>query len=273
MVNWCGCSIASATEKLAPADRKLYALRDVSATVPSIPLIVSSILSKKIAAGIEFLVLDVKWGSGAFMKTIDEAKQLAEMLVSVGNQLGTQTVAEITDMNQPLGNMIGNAIEIDEAVEVLGGNGPSDVRDLTVSLGSKLLVAASVESSEQAASDRLLQTIESGDALKKLSEMVTAHGGDLEQARTRAKSHPVTSIEAGRVTRVNTERLGLALIEMGGGRKKIGDAIDHSSGIEFLVKIGDEVQKGDLLANVFCEENVASMAANLVAASVGVEPR
>ena len=273
VVNWCGCSIASATEKLAPADRKLYALRDVSATVPSIPLIVSSILSKKIAAGIEFLVLDVKWGSGAFMKTIDEAKQLAEMLVSVGNQLGTQTVAEITDMNQPLGNMIGNAIEIDEAVEVLGGNGPSDVRDLTVSLGSKLLVAASVESSEQAASDRLLQTIESGDALKKLSEMVTAHGGDLEQARTRAESHPVTSIEAGRVTRVNTERLGLALIEMGGGRKKIGDAIDHSSGIEFLVKIGDEVQKGDLLANVFCEENVASMAANLVAASVGVEPR
>ena len=272
VVNWCGCSIASSTEKLAPADRKLYALRDVTATVPSIPLIVSSILSKKLAAGIKFLVLDVKWGSGAFMKTLDEAKKLADMLVSVGNQLGAETVAELTDMNQPLGAMIGNAVEIDESVDVLKGAGPADVRDLSVLLGSRLLVAANVESDQQAASDRLLRTIEDGSALKKLTEMVEAQGGDLNQPRNRAASHPVTSIESGRIVRVNTERLGLAVIEIGGGRKKLGDPIDHSSGIEFLVKIGDEIKKGDLIANVFCDAKVAAMATNLVAAAVGIEP-
>lgn len=272
IVNWCGCSIASASEKLAPADRKLYALRDVTATVPSIPLIVGSILSKKIAAGIEALVLDVKWGSGAFMKTRDEASKLADMLVSVGNQLGTKTIAEISDMNQPLGRMIGNAVEIDESVEVLQGSGPQDVRDLSVLLGSGLLVAAGVASDQQQATQRLLQTIEDGTALKKLAEMVKAHGGELDQARDRSPSHPVTSIESGKITRINTERLGLAVIEMGGGRKQLGDPVDHSCGIEFLVRIGDEIQKGDLIANVFCDPNVSAVATNLVGAAVGIEP-
>ncbi len=272
IVNWCGCSIASASAKLAPADRKLYALRDVTATVPSIPLIVGSILSKKIAAGVDALVLDVKWGSGAFMKTIEEAKQLADMLVTVGNQLGTKTIAEISDMNQPLGKMIGNAVEIDESVAILEGGGPDDVRELSLLLGSKLLVAAGVESELSAATERLQRTIDDGTALKKLAEMVEAHGGDLGQPRKRAASHAVTSIESGVVTRINTDRLGLAVIEMGGGRKKLGDPIDHSCGIEFLVRIGDKLSKGDLIANVFCDSKVAPVATNLVGAAVGTEP-
>ena len=272
VVNWCGCSITSASTKLAPADRKLYALRDVTATVPSIPLIVSSILSKKIAAGVDALVLDVKWGSGAFMKTIDDAKNLADMLVAVGNELGVNTIAEISDMNQPLGKMIGNAVEIDEAVEVLEGGGPADVRDLAILLGSRLIVAAEVESSLESAKQRLQTTIDDGTALKKLAEMVKSHGGDLSQARERAASHPVTSIESGKVIRINTDRLGLAVIEMGGGRKKIGDPIDHSCGIEFLVRIGDEVYKGDVIANVFCDAKVAPVATNLVGAAVGIGP-
>ena len=272
VINWCGCSIASASDKLAPADRKLYALRDVTATVPSIPLIVSSILSKKIAAGVDALVLDVKWGSGAFMKTIDDAKKLADMLVAVGNELGVNTIAEISDMNQPLGKMIGNAVEIDEAVEVLEGGGPADVRDLSILLGSRLLVAADVESSLESAKQRLQTTIDDGTALKKLAEMVKSHGGDLSQARERAASHPVTSIESGTITRINTDRLGLAVIEMGGGRKKIGAPIDHSCGIEFLVRIGDQINKGDTIANVFCDSSVASMATNLVGAAVGIGP-
>lgn len=272
IVNWCGCSIASSTEKLAPADRKLYALRDVTATVPSIPLIVGSILSKKIAAGIDTLVLDVKWGSGAFMKTHEDARKLADMLVNVGNQLGTKTIAEISDMNQPLGKMIGNAVEIDESVDVLKAGGPDDVRDLSIILGSHLLVAAEVESNLESAKQRLQQTIVDGTAFKKLGEMVEAHGGNLAEPRERASSHPVTSIESGKLTRVNTDRLGLAVIEMGGGRKKIGDPIDHSCGIEFLVRIGDEIRKGDNVANVFCSAETAAMATNLVGAALGIDP-
>ena len=272
VINWCGCSIASASDKLAPADQKLYALRDVTATVPSIPLIVSSILSKKIAAGVDALVLDVKWGSCAFMKTIDDAKNLADMLVAVGNELGVNTIAEISDMNQPLGKMIGNAVEIDEAVEVLEGGGPADVRDLSILLGSRLLVAANVESSLESAKQRLQTTIDDGTALKKLAEMVKSHGGDLSQPRKRASSHQVTSIESGTITRINTDRLGLAVIEMGGGRKKIGDPIDHSCGIEFLVRVGDSINKGDVIANVFCDSKVASVATNLVGAAIGIGP-
>ena len=270
VVNWCGCSIASASAKLAPADRKLYALRDVTATVPSIPLIVGSILSKKIAAGVDALVLDVKWGSGAFMKTIDDAKKLADMLVTVGNQLGTKTIAEISDMNQPLGKMIGNAVEIDESVAVLEGSGPDDVRELTLLLGSKLLVAAGTEPDQAIATKRLQSTIDDGTALKKLAEMVKAHGGDLSRPRKRATSHPVTSIESGVITRINTDRLGLAVIEMGGGRKKIGDPVDHSCGIEFCVRIGEQISKGDAIANVFCDEKLAPLATNLVGAAIGI---
>ena len=271
IVNLAGCSIASATSKLAPADKRLYALRDVTGTVPSIPLITASILSKKIAEGIDALILDVKWGSGAFMKTLEQAQALARSLVSVGNELGVKTSALITDMNQPLGRMIGNAVEVDESVEVLQGGGPPDVVELTLELCGRVLVLAGVQSDLGAARALVQQKIDSGVALERLREMVKHHGGDLDQPRTVGKSHVVKSAESGFVSRINAERLGLAVIEMDGGRKELGDQLDHSSGIEFLVRIGDQVEKGQPIANVFCDStSKANYACELVGASVGI---
>ncbi|MCL4165872.1 UNVERIFIED_CONTAM: hypothetical protein GTU68_048026, partial [Idotea baltica] len=178
IVNFCGCSIASASQSLAPADKRLYALRDVTATVPSIPLITASILSKKIAEGIDALVLDVKWGSGAFMKTLDEATALSKSLVSVGNQLGLQTTAVVTDMNQPLGRMIGNAVEINESIDILKGDGPNDVKTLTLELGAQLLLAVKSCSSKDEARGLLQSQIDSGAGFDRFAEMVKAHGGD-----------------------------------------------------------------------------------------------
>jgi pyrimidine-nucleoside phosphorylase len=269
IVNWNGCSIASASSTLAPADKRLYGLRDVTATVPSVPLITGSILSKKIAEGIEALVLDVKWGSGAFMQTLEQARELANSLVRVGNRLGVKTTAVITDMNQPLGRMIGNSVEIDESVEVLKGEGPADVLELTLELGSRLLVSAGVHSDQAAAASDLSSKIESGEALAKLAEMVKSHGGELEAQRPKAKKHTISSTENGFVSRVNAQRLGLAIIEMGGGRKQIGDELDHSSGIEFLVRLGDPIEAGQPIAHLFCDHDEA-YAKSLIGAAVGI---
>ena len=272
IVNFCGCSIVSATDSLAPADKRLYALRDVTATVPSIPLITASILSKKIAAGNQALVLDVKWGSGAFMKTLDQARALSRSLVNVGNRLGLKTTAVVTDMNQPLGKMIGNAVEIDESVQVLKGEGPADVTELTLELAARLLEQAGVCESTSQARLQLQEKIDSGEAYQRLVEMVEAHGGDLEAERPLANKQPVLANESGFLSRVNAERLGLAVIEMGGGRKKLGDSLDHSTGIEFLLKIGDPVENGQPIANVFCDGAKAEYANQLVSAAVGVSP-
>jgi len=272
VVNWNGCSIASASSNLAPADKRFYALRDVTATVPSIPLITASILSKKVAEGIEALVLDVKWGSGAFMKTLEDARSLAKSLVNVGNQMRVKTTAVITDMNQPLGRMIGNAVEVDESVEILDGKGPDDVIALTMELASRLLVSAGAAADQQSARTDLQRSIDTGEALERLTEMVASQGGDLNANRTRAKSHVVHSLEAGFVTRINAQRIGLAVIEMGGGRKQLGDKIDHSVGMEFLIRIGDKIEIGQPIANLFCGEKVANYAGNLVSNSIGTGP-
>ena len=273
IVNWNGCSIASATAKIAPADKRLYALRDVTGTVPSIPLIVASILSKKVAEGIDALVLDVKWGSGAFMTTLDLAQALAKELVNVGNQLGVNTSAMITDMNQPLGRMIGNAVEIDESVDILKGEGPADVTELTLQLGAQLLVQADAQSDTQSALRQLRETIDSGAALERLTQMVKNHGGDLTAARARGTSRDVLANESGKVARIHNDRLGLAVIEMGGGRKKLGDQLDHSTGIECLVRLGDSVESGQAVARVFCDDDSkAAYASELVAASFVVGP-
>ena len=273
IVNWNGCSIASATAKIAPADKRLYALRDVTGTVPSIPLIVASILSKKVAEGIDALVLDVKWGSGAFMTTLDLAQALAKELVNVGNQLGVNTSAMITDMNQPLGRMIGNAVEIDESVDILQGEGPADVTELTLQLGAQLLVQAGTQSDTQSALRQLQETIDSGAALERLTQMVKNHGGDLTAARARGASRDVLANETGKVARIHNDRLGLAVIEMGGGRKKLGDQLDHSTGIECLVRLGDSVESGQAIARVFCaDDSKAAYASELVAASFVVGP-
>ncbi len=269
IVNWTGCSITGATSNLAPADKKLYALRDVTGTIPSIPLITASILSKKIAEGISSLVLDVKCGTGAFMKTLQQATDLAKTLVRVGNQLGVKTTALITDMNQPLGRMIGNSVEIDESIQVLKGEGPDDVTELTLELASQLLVSSKVYDSPANARRSLVDKIEFGDALKCFEEMVKGHGGKLNAKRERADQHLVCAEESGYISRINAERLGLAVIEMGGGRKKMGDQIDHSVGIEFLVRVGEQVKKGQPIANVFCSQKIVEYASRLISLSIG----
>jgi len=272
VVNFCGCSIASASSSLAPADKRLYALRDVTGTVPSIPLITASILSKKLAEGIDALVLDVKWGTGAFMKTLEQAQALAVSLVNVGSRLGLKTTAIVTDMNQPLGKMIGNAVEIDESIEVLKGEGPADVTELTLELGGRLLHSVGVTDSLAAGKEKIESKISSGEGLERFAEMVKAHGGDLSATRRIGKTKEVKINETGFVSRVNAERLGLAVIEMGGGRKKLGDPLDHSTGIEFLVNIGDKVDAGDVVAKVFCEGKEAEYVVQLVGAAIGVSP-
>ncbi len=272
VVYYNGCAVVSASSELAPADKKMYALRDVTATVPSVPLIASSILSKKIAEGLDVLVLDVKWGSGAFMKSVEEANALARQLVDVGKHLGVQTEALVTDMNQPLGRMIGNGVEVDEAVDVLNGSGPPDVIELVLAIGIRILLAAGVQPDAASARHALQQSIELGTALEKLREMIDNQGGNLDAERHRGLGHTVTSTEEGFINRIETDRLGLAIIEMGGGRKHIGDKIDHTVGIEFKVKIGDAVAKGQPIAEIFCHNNKAKHASSLVSASIGTLP-
>ena len=271
IINFSACSIASATASIAPADRKLYALRDVTGTVESIPLITASILSKKIAEGIDCLVLDVKWGSGAFMKTLERARELAKSLVSVGSQLGVKVEAVITDMNQPLGRMIGNSVEVDECVDLLKGEAPDDVTELTLHLAGRLLVMSGKCGSMDEALKLLNDRIVSGEALAKLREMVKGHGGDLDQPRKRELEMAVTATESGYVSRISTDRLGLAMIEMGGGRKKMEDKINTSCGIEFLVSIGDEIKEGDMIARLFCEGSAKNYAAELIRAAVTID--
>ncbi|MDG2185915.1 MAG: thymidine phosphorylase [Mariniblastus sp.] len=272
VVYYNGCAVVSASSELAPADKKMYALRDVTATVPSAPLIASSILSKKIAEGLDVLVLDVKWGSGAFMKSVEDANALARQLVDVGKHLGVQTEALVTDMNQPLGRMIGNGVEVDEAVDVLNGGGPPDVIELALAIGIRILLAAGVQPDAASARHALQQSIELGTALEKLREMIDNQGGNLDAERHRGLGHTVTSTEEGFVNRIETDRLGLAIIEMGGGRKHIGDKIDHTVGIDFKVKIGDAVAKGQPIAEIFCHNNKAKHASSLVSASIGTLP-
>jgi pyrimidine-nucleoside phosphorylase len=272
IVNDNGCSISGASQNLAPADKRLYALRDVTGTVPSPPLITASILSKKFAEGLDSLILDIKWGSGAFMKTVEQARQLAELMVHVGNEMGVKTSALITDMNQPLGNMIGNSVEINEATAVLRGAGPGDVTEVVLSLASRLLVQSGVHPNLQDSQHTLLQLIQSGAALDKLAAMVRSHGGDLHAERPIAKKTPLNSTQSGFISEVHAHHLGLAIIEMGGGRKQIGDPIDHSIGIEFLVRIGDWVEPGKPLANIFCNTPAAKHAAELVESSIKLSP-
>jgi pyrimidine-nucleoside phosphorylase len=246
-----GCVISGATAEIAPADKKLYALRDVTATVASIPLITASIMSKKLAENLDALVFDVKCGSGAVMASLDDARSLAQSLVGTGSRLGVKTVAILSDMNQPLGRMIGNAVEIDEAVDVLRGNGPDDLRSLTLALAAELLVLEGVSGTIGESTTRLLSQIDSGAALEKLREMVAAQGGDLNAARERSTATDWCSAQAGFVTKINAGMLGRILIQLGGGRRVLTDRIDRSVGLEMRVRLGDEVQVGQSLVRVF----------------------
>ena len=249
-----GCVICSASPKLVPADRKLYALRDVTATVPTIPLITASIMSKKLAEGLDALVLDVKCGSGAFMKTPEEANALARSLVDTGKRMGVATTALVTDMNQPLGRLAGNGIEIDESVACLEGGGPEDLREITVKLGGELLCSAGLAADAAEGEAKIAATLDDGSAREKLAEMVRAQGGDLDVTRPRGKEQVVTAAETGVVSAVDTELLGYAVIELGGGRKVKEDLIDPTVGFDMLVRLGDQVEAGQPLVKLFVAE-------------------
>jgi pyrimidine-nucleoside phosphorylase len=252
-----GCVITGATPDLVPADRKLYALRDVTATVPSIPLIAASIMSKKLAEGLDALVLDVKFGSGAFMKTAKLARELAAAMVATGQRMDVATTALLTDMNQPLGRMAGNAVEVDEAVGALEGRGPADLMEVTLALGAELLIAA-CGLAPDAALAQLQRTISTGAARERFAQMVAAQGGDLDVRRPVAPASDVVADRAGYVAAVNAEKLGQAIIALGGGRRQLGEQLDHSTGIEMLARLGDRVDARQPLVRVFANSTAAA---------------
>ena len=264
ITNDVGCVITAASSEIAPADRRLYAIRDVTATVASIPLITSSILSKKLAAGLDALVLDVKFGGGAFMQTPEEAGQLARSLVNTGARLGLRTTALLTNMDQPLGRMIGNGVEVDEAVETLQGCGSEDLRELVVTLGIELMQLVRKDVAETDLRHELLETLDSGRGLEKLSEMVAAQGGDLSQQRRRSKTHWIEADRSGFVRAIDARKIGELVIDLGGGRRKLQDKIDHSVGVELAVKVGDSIDQGQPLAKVFCEAEHKAHAAKVL---------
>lgn len=272
IVNEIGCIINGATPEIAPADRKLYSLRDVTGTVPSIPLITASILSKKLAAGLDALVLDVKWGSGAFMKTPKRARELAVSLVEVATQLGVKTTAICTSMNQPLGIMVGNAVEIIESIDTMKGRGPSDIRQLTCELGGQLLLDSEIAKSKTEGREKIAATLDSSQAYDRFVEMVDAQHGDLLQIKKVAQTHDFPAGDSGFVTNINCERIGLAVIELGGGRKQIGDRIDYAVGLEMLTELGAEVIAGAAVAKVFCDRGISPEVAILLQEAITIGP-
>ena len=255
-VNRIGIAIMGQTADLVPADKKLYALRDVTGTVPSIPLIVSSIMSKKLASGTDVIVLDVKCGSGAFMKTEEQARELARGLTRIGRLAGRKCSAVITDMDQPLGCAVGNALEVKEAISVLRGETKGDLLELCLTLGSCLLIQAGYTEDEDTARKLLQEAIDSGRALKKLAELVEAQDGDAHDVYDTARlplapvQLEVPSESAGYVSHIECEKVGLISMHLGGGRAAKEDSIDLSVGLVLHKKVGDKVAKGESLATI-----------------------
>jgi len=254
-VNTINVSVVSQTGNLVPADKKLYALRDVTATVESIPLIAASVMSKKIAGGADAIVLDVKCGSGAFMKTLGTATELANTMVQIGKEVNKRTVALITNMNEPLGCNVGNALEVREAVETLKGHGPKDLEDICIELATQMLCLAG-KGTEEELRVQVKEKIASGEALNKFREFVEAQGGksdfvdNLELLPKAEYIVKITSDEEGYVKAIDTEEIGEALVIMGGGRNKKEDKIDYSVGIIVNKKVGDFVSVGDEIAEI-----------------------
>ena len=255
-VNDIKLAIIGQTGNLAPADKYLYALRDVTGTVESIPLIASSIMSKKIAAGADAIVLDVKFGAGAFMKTLDDAKELATAMVEIGRDAGRETVAFLTDMNQPLGFAIGNALEVKEAIETLSGNGPKDLEELVLQLASHRVVLAKKAANTEQAYAQLKEKLQNGEALQKFKEFVAAQGGDTSQIEnpellpTASSVIPVTATEAGYVEKIDALSIGIAAMKLGAGRATKEDTIDMGVGVVLNKKVGEAINQGDVLAYV-----------------------
>jgi len=269
-----GCAIVGATGDIAPSDKRLYAIRDVTATVESIDLICASILSKKLAAGLQALVLDVKCGSGAFMKSADEARALAQALVSTANAAGCPTTALLTSMDQPLVPALGNALEVDEVMRVLTGSaGP--LKDLSVSLGAEVLATVGVADGEK----RMTQAIEGGAAAEHFGKMIYALGGPLGFVQDWRRYLPeapvireVPALDAGRVTAINGEALGLAVVDLGGGRRVETDQVNPAVGLSDVVRLGADVPRGAPLARVHAaREAQADQAARAVQEAITIE--
>ncbi len=274
LVQKSGIAVMGQTANLTPADKQLYGLRDVTGTVESIPLIASSIMSKKIAAGSDAIVLDVKTGDGAFMKEEADAVRLAEAMVAIGHQVGRKTVAIISDMSQPLGYAIGNAMEIREAIDTLRGEGPEDLTDLCTALGTEMLLLAGKYETRQEATQALQQVIENGAALEKMEEFVSGQGGDiatitdpgkLPQPKEKVVIH---SDKAGYIQRIHAEEIGLCAMRLGAGRATKADQIDFAVGVELHRKVGDAVEVGTPLATLYVnsEKNLPEVEKRLIAA-------
>jgi len=255
-VNHIGIAIMGQTADLAPADKKLYALRDVTATVDNMSLIASSIMSKKLAAGADAIVLDVKTGSGAFMKTLDDSVALAKEMVTIGNNAGRKTIAVVSDMDQPLGYAIGNALEVKEAIETLNGQGPKDFVELVMTLGAQMLIAGGKADTVNEGYQMLQNTIENGSALKKLAEFIAAQGGnpaavyDTKLLPKAAIIEPVLIEESGYITHIACDEVGVCSLILGGGRETKESSIDLSVGIVLTKKVKDYVASGDTIAYI-----------------------
>lgn len=252
-----GVSVIGQSDQLVKADKLLYALRDVTATVDTIPLIASSVMSKKIAAGADAILLDVTVGEGAFMKTVDEARELAQTMVDLGKAVGRKTVAVITDMSQPLGRAIGNRLEILEAIEILQGKGREDISHFICELAQIMLGLADVEKTIE----EIRQHLENGQALAKFEEMVTAQGGDLEDLYRPVKVAHVVEIPAqdtGVISALPAMEFGLYAMRLGAGRAIKSDDLDYETGIVFEKKVGDSVQKGEIVAKVYTNGKISS---------------
>ena len=251
-----GVSVIGQSDQLVKADKLLYALRDVTATVDTIPLIASSVMSKKIAAGADAILLDVTVGEGAFMKTVDEARELAQTMVDLGKAVGRKTVAVITDMSQPLGRAIGNRLEILEAIEILQGKGREDISHFICELAQIMLGLANVEKTVE----EVRQNLENGQALAKFEEMVAAQGGDLEDLYRPVKVAHVVDIlaqESGVISALPAMEFGLYAMRLGAGRAVKTDDLDYETGIVFEKKVGDSVQKGEIVAKVYTNGKIS----------------
>lgn len=256
-----GMAIIGQNEHLDPADKKIYALRDVTGTVGSIPLIASSIMSKKLASGADCILLDVKYGSGAFMKTVEDAKKLAQTMVDIGKSLKKDVRAEVTDMEQPLGCAVGNNLEIKEVIETLHGNGPKDLTQICLSSGVLLLQMAKIYNNSEDARKALLENIKNGKAFEKFKEFVKAQGGDVSYIENPSKFKmaknivEVISKKSGFVKRINALAIGIGSMHLGGGREKMDDVIDMSAGIVLNKKIGDFVEENEVLCRLYTDHD------------------
>lgn len=280
-----GLVVAAQTASLAPADQMLYALRDVTGTVPSLPLIAGSIMSKKLAAGADAIVLDVKCGRGAFMELLPQARELAELMVSIGRGAGRRVSALVTAMEQPLGRAIGNILEVREAIDTLQGGGPADFQELTQEVATEMLLlgdpelhrkqeAAGEESARRSARSRVQESIDSGAAFGKFVQFVAAQGGDAaavvspDRLDTAPAVLNLESRRGGIVSRLDARAVGLAVAALGGGRQRKGDAIDHRVGVVLASKAGQQVQPGDLLCTVHAADaDAARLAADRILAA------